>query len=452
MTVGAGQDQYGAALDPRSRADLDKPQGLKSAPRIPNPDYPHLGFNPVPGDTETVRSLRKKLSGCADVLQETYDTVTKLLDGSYWKGDAAVAFREQLDGGPLPLNLKNAAHSVRKAARQLSRWEGELDDFQRRAKKLDEDAKDARAAVARAQGRANEAGQDPDLKAQGADRDAARKALTHANGALDDAESELRKIIGKAKSLAEEHEEKAGYRAGKIRDATKKLVPHEPGWFDEVLDWLGDNLPDILSATAGLIGVVALLLSGPLGWGLATVAALMLTASGLSATALALRLTDAEVRASLMDGFTKGELDADFWSNAVSVGADFAGALPGLGAALKGSIEATDAVRTGGQTLGFWQKAGTYGSRSLDEAERIVGLENRLVARAVRGCAGPERAARVVTATSGLAGVATGGLGLYTKAVDADDDGIKDGAVAGIDGSRLVLDSGGIVGLVRHVF
>ncbi|MDG9691503.1 hypothetical protein QC281_15460 [Streptomyces sp. DH17] len=452
MTVGAGQDQYGAALDPRSRADLDKPQGLKSAPRIPNPDYPHLGFNPVPGDTGTVRSLRKKLSGCADVLQETYDTVTKLLDGSYWKGDAAVAFREQLDGGPLPLNLKNAAHSVRKAARQLSRWEGELDDFQRRAKKLDEDAKDARAAVARAQGRADEAGEDPGLKADGADRDAARKALTHANGALDDAESELRKIIGKAKSLAEEHEEKAGYRAGKIRDATKKLVPHEPGWFDEVLDWLGDNLPDILSFTAGLIGVVALLLSGPLGWGLATVAALMLTASGLSATALALRLTDAEVRASLMDGFTKGELDADFWSNAVSVGADFAGALPGLGAALKGSIEATDAVRTGGQTLGFWQKAGTYGSRSLDEAERIVGLENRLVARAVRGCADPERAARVVTATSGLAGVATGGLGLYTKAVDADDDGIKDGAVAGIDGSRLVLDSGGIIGLVRHVF
>ncbi|MFA0840985.1 WXG100 family type VII secretion target [Streptomyces rochei] len=120
MSATSGQEEYGAALDPRSRADLDKPQGLKSAPRIPNPDYPHLGFNPVPGDTETVRSLRKKLSGCAKVLQDAYDTVTKLLDGSYWQGDAAVAFREQLDGGPLPLNLKNAAHSVRKAAKQLA--------------------------------------------------------------------------------------------------------------------------------------------------------------------------------------------------------------------------------------------------------------------------------------------------------------------------------------------
>ncbi|MFD8171883.1 putative T7SS-secreted protein [Streptomyces sp. NPDC059709] len=167
MTVPAGQDTYGAALDPQSRADLGKPQGLKSAPPVPNPDYPHLGFNPVPGDTETVRGLEKKLSGCATVLQEAYDLVTKLLDGSYWKGDAAVAFREQLDGGPLPLNLKNAAHSVRKAARQLDRWEGELDDFQRRARKLEGDAKDAQAVVDRAQGRVKRAGADADLKKDG---------------------------------------------------------------------------------------------------------------------------------------------------------------------------------------------------------------------------------------------------------------------------------------------
>ncbi|MFC8870889.1 putative T7SS-secreted protein [Streptomyces sp. NPDC057148] len=451
MTATAGQDQDGAALDPRSRADLGKPQGLKSAPRMPNPDYPHLGFNPVPGDTETVRGLQKKLSGCAKVLQDTYDTVTKLLDGSYWKGDAAVAFREQLDGGPLPLNLKNAAHSIRKAATQLSRWEGELDDFQRRAKRLEEDAKEARAAVDRARGRADEAGEDPDLKAEGADREAARKALTRADGDLDDAETELRKIIGKAKSLAEEHEEKAGYRAGKIRDATEKLAPQEPGWFDEALDWLGDNLPDILSFTAGLIGVVALLLSGPLGWGIATVAALMLTASGLSLSALVLRLSDPEIQASLMDGFTKGEFDADFWSNVVSVGADVAGVLPGLGAVVKGSREAAQALRAGTQA-NLWQKVSALGTHSLDEATGIVALQNPLVARAVRGVTDPEKAAKVVTAASGLTGVATGGYGLYGKAVDADGDGIKDGTVAGIDGSRLILDNGGIIGLVRHVF
>ncbi len=450
MTVPAGQDTYGAALDPQSRSDLGKPQGLKSAPSIPNPEYPHLGFNPVPGDTETVRGLEKKLSGCAKVLQEAYDLVTKLLDGSYWKGDAAVAFREQLDGGPLPLNLKNAAHSIRKAARQLDRWEGELDDFQRRARELEGEAKDAQAAVDRAQGRADAAGRDPGLKKDGAEGDAAEKALTRANGDLDDAQAELKKIIGKAERLAEEHEEKAGYRARKIRDATKKLVPHEPGWFDEALDWLGDNLPDILSFVAGLIGVVTLLFSGPLG--LATVAALLLTASGLSATALALRLTDPEVRASLMDGLAHGELDADFWSNTVSVGADFMGVLPGLGAVTKGAIEATDAIQTGARSLDAWQKLATYGSKTLDEAGQIAGLENQLLARAVRGFSDPEKAAKIVYSLSGLTGIATGGFGLYNKAMDADDDGIKDGAVAGIDGSRLIIDNGGLISLVRYVF
>ncbi|CAM5256760.1 Putative T7SS secretion signal domain-containing protein OS=Streptomyces tendae OX=1932 GN=GUR47_15620 PE=4 SV=1 [Streptomyces tendae] len=450
MTVTTGHDQYGAALDPRSRADLGKPQGLKSAPPIPNPSYPHLGFNPVPGDTETVRGLAKKLSGCAKVLQEAYDLVTKLLDGSYWKGDAAVAFREQLDGGPLPLNLKNAAHSVRKAARQLDHWEGELDDFQRRARKLEDDAKDAQAAVDRAQGRADTAGRAPGLKQEGSEGDAAQKALTRANGDLVDAQAELKKIIGKAKRLAEEHEEKAGYRARKIREATKKLVPHEPGLFDEVLDWLGDNLPDILSFVAGLVGVVALLFAGPLG--LATVAALMLVASGLSATALGLRLNDPEVRASLVDGITKGELDADFWSNAVSVGADFMGVLPGLGAVAKGGIEATDAIQTGARSLDVWQRLGTYGSKTLDEAGRIAGLDNQLIARAVRGFSNPDKAAKIVSVASGLTGIATGGFGLYNKVVDADDDGIKDGAVAGIDGSRLIIDNGGLIGLVRHVF
>ncbi|MGW2173448.1 putative T7SS-secreted protein [Streptomyces sp. NPDC001705] len=441
MTATAGNDPYGAALDPRSRADLGKPQGLKSAPRMPNPSYPHLGFNPVPGDTEAVRGLEKKLSGCAKVLQEAYDLVTKLLDGSYWKGDAAVAFREQLDGGPLPLNLKNAAHSIRKAARQLDRWEGELGDLQRRARKLEEDARDARAAVERAQGRVDKGGDDADPK-----------VLTRAKGDLDDAQDELNKVIGKAQRLAAEHEEKAGHRARKIRDATKKLVPHEPGWFDEALDWLGDNLPDILSFTAGLVGVAALLLAGPMGWGVATVAALMLSASGINMIALGLRIADPAVRASLWDGLTKGELDADFWSNAVSVGADAVGALPGIAAVAKGSFEATRAVRRSGQVLDFWQKTGTYGSKIRDEAGAITNLENSMVARAVRGLSDPARAASAISGTSGLVGVGTGGFGLYGKAVDADDSRIKDGTVAGIDGSRLVLDSGSLVGIVRHVF
>jgi hypothetical protein len=447
-TVG---DQSGAALDPRSRADLGLPQGLKSAPRIPHPEYPHLGFNPVPGDTETVRRLHKKLSGCAGVLQDTHDVVTKLLDGSYWKGDAAVAFREQLDGGPLPLNLRNAAHSLRKAARQLSRWEGELDDFQRRAKRLEDEAREARAAVDREKGRAARTGEHPDLEKDGADQEAAQRALTKANDAAEEAQAELDKVIGRAKRLAEEHERQAQHRAGKIRDATKKLAPQEPGWFDEALDWLTDNLPDILSFLAGVVGVVAILFAGPLG--LATVTALMLAASGLSATALGLRLlANPETLESLKDGFTKGELDADFWSNLVSVGADAAGAVPGIGAVAAGAKTTVNTMRTGAATLTLTQKATLLGTQTMDNMQAIARLDNPMVARAVRSLSNPEAAAKAVATTSGLAGVGTAGFGLYNKIVDADDDGIKDGAVAGVDGTRLILDNAGIFDVVRHAF
>ncbi|WAZ23840.1 hypothetical protein STRCI_005210 [Streptomyces cinnabarinus] len=425
MTYAPGIEETGAALDPKSRADLDKPQGLKSAPTIPHPNYPHLGFNPVPGSTQTVRDLHLKLAACAKVLEDTHDLVTKLLDGSYWKGDAAVAFREQLDGGPLPRNLRNAARSLCKAVTQLSRWETELDDFQRRAKRLESDAQDARDAVKRAEGKAE--------------------------AVVDDAQSELDKVLGRARRLAEEHEARAKHRAGKIRAATQKLAPHEPGWFDDALDWLGENLPDVLSFLAGTIAVAALLLSGPLGWGLATVGVLMLGSSAISLTALFLRLGDPAVRASLWDGIRHGELDADFWSNSVSVGADLAGALPGVGAVGKGAFAGIREAARSTTAVSLGEKLSVVGTRTMDEAKGVASLDNALVVRAVRGLSDPEKAARAVQGSSGLVGVGTGGFGLHNKVVDAEDDGIKDGTVAGIDGSRLALDTGAIYALARHV-
>ncbi|MFF2365900.1 hypothetical protein ACFVU0_24840 [Streptomyces sp. NPDC058122] len=422
--------------------------GAALDPRIPHPDYPHLGFDPVPGRTETVSGLRKKLTECAKVLEETHGLVTRLMDGSYWKGDAAVAFREQLDGGPLPLNLKNAAHSIRKAAGQLDRWEGELDDFQRRAKRLEQDAKDAQAALDRARGHATKAGDSPDLEGKGAAHDEARKALTKANTAVDDAEDALRRIRGTARELAGEHEHRARLRAGKIRDATKKLAPHEPGWLDSALDWVIENLPDILSTLGAVIGLVALFVVS----GGTLAAALLLATAALSGTALALRVFgDPTMRESLWDGFTKGELDIDFWSNVVTVGGDALGVLPGVGAVGKGAAIAVRATGEAGEALTLGQRASRLGAETMEHAKSVADLDNALLGFTVRGA----RAApitKAVEVTSASIGVGTAGFGLVMAAVDADDDGLKDGSVASIDGARLGLDAGGLVSLARHVF
>ncbi|MGW3409800.1 putative T7SS-secreted protein [Streptomyces sp. NPDC000888] len=447
MTHPSGTGDSGAALDPQSRADLGKPQGLKSAPHIPNPDYPHLGFNPVPGSTETVGGLHKKLVGCAKVLEETHELVTKLLDGSYWEGDAAVAFREQLDGGPLPLNLKNAAHSIRKAAKQLDRWDGELDEFQRRAKRLEEDAKDAQAAVDRAKGHASKTGDSPDLDKKGAKHDDAQKALTQANTAVDDAEDVLEKIRGKARKLADEHEHQAQYRAGKIRDATKKLAPHEPGWFDSALDWVTENLPDILSTVAAVVGLVALFVAT----GGTAAAVLLLAAAALSATALTMRVSgDPELRASLWDGL-HGEFDTDFWSNLVTVGGDALGMVPGIGAVGKGAVAAVRATGEAGEALTVAQRMTRFGSGTMEHAKSIAALDNSLLSLTIRGARAAQITKRVEYTSAGI-GVVTAGFGLVMTAVDTDDDGIKNGSVAGIDGARLGLDVGGLVDIAVHVF
>jgi hypothetical protein len=446
MTYTSGSERSGTAADPRYNTDLDKPQGLQSGRRIPNPDYPHLGFNPAPGSTDTVRELRKKLVNCAKVLEESHGLVTKLMDGSYWKGDAAVAFREELDGGTLPLNLKNAAHSIRKAARQLDRWEGELDDFQRRARGLEKDAKEAQAVLDAAKGRASKAENAPDLDKKGARHDEAQKTLTHANTAVEEAQAELDKIIGKAKSLAEEHEQKARYRAGKIGDATTKLAPHEPGAWDKFTDWVGDNLPDILSACAAVLGVIALL-------GLTAIApwALFLAAGLLSATALGLRLSDPEVRASLADGFKKGELDLDFWSNALGVAGDFLGMVPALGVVLKGAFKAPQLMRAGGEALTLPQKIAAFGTSIKTEATAAEGALSMLAHPKVFG----GRLAPLVEKIDAPATIAGAGTALYGVAgtiVESLDNDPAKAITSGLDGPRtLGVDLPAAVGTLHFL-
>ena len=447
MTVTPGIEQSPYAGSEAAR-NGGLPQGLKSSPSIPNPNYPHLGFNPTPGDTDAVHELYKKLSSCAKVLEETHGIVTKLMDGSYWKGDAAVAFREQLEGGPLPLNLKNAAHSIRKAARQLNSWDGELEEFQRRAKKLEQDAKDAQDVVDTAKGHASTAKKDPGLDAKGSPHDKAQKTLAHANTAVEEAQTELDKVIGRAKKLAEEHEEKSRYRAGKIRDATKRLAPHEPGWLDEFADWFSENLPDILSFTAGVIGLIALFVAT----GGVAAAVLLLAAAALSATALVKRLSDPEVLASLEDGFTKGEFDSDFWGNVVGVGGDILGLVPGVAAVSTGVRATVNALRAGEEAVTLGKVVTTFGNKTMSEAKAISDLGNPALDLVVRGARDSARAGEIVEITSASLGVVTAGYGLVSSAVDElDNDGAKDGST-GVDGVRSILDGGALIDLGRHAF
>ncbi|MEU6681263.1 putative T7SS-secreted protein [Streptomyces sp. NPDC046925] len=403
--------------------------------------YPHLGFNPAPGNCDTVKELQKKLTNCVTVLRDTRKVVTKLMDGSYWEGDAAVAFRETIDGGPLTLNLKNAARSIEKAAKQLERWEGDLEDYQRRAKALDGKAKEAREALKSAQGHADTAGDDPDLDKKGSKQDDAKKSLKLANGKVEDAQAELDRILGRARSLEHEHTERSNHRAEKIRQATDKLAPHEPNWLEDSWEWIKENLPDILSAVAGALALAALIFTGPIALPL-----LLVGAAVFSVGALAYRLSEPEVRASLWDGFTKGEFDSDFFSNLVSVGADTLGMVPGLGAAAKGGIEATQAIRNGGEVLSLGGKMAKYGTAISDKATEVSNLANPLLEHAFSWSASPQVWVDSVGKASGGIGLVTAGYGLF------DDDERRGEVGTGVDGARLGVDVPGFPAAARYLF
>ncbi|MFF1716404.1 putative T7SS-secreted protein [Streptomyces sp. NPDC058268] len=403
--------------------------------------YPDLGFDPAPGDCDTVKELRKKLGTCVTVLRDTRKVVTKLMDGSYWEGDAAVAFRESVKDGPLPLNLKNAARSIEKAATQLERWEGDLHDYQRRARALDGKAKDAREALKAAKGHADTAGDDPDLDKKGDKQDDAKKSLKLAHGKVEDAQAELDRILARARSLEEEHGKRSEYRATKIREATDKLAPHEPGWLEKSWEWVKENLPDILSAIAGVLALAALIFTGPVALPL-----LLLGAAALSVGALATRLSDPAVRESLMDGLTKGEFDADFFSNLVSVGADGLGMVPGLGATLKGGLGAARSVRAGETALSLGQKLSLFGSKTAESARGMGGVANPLLERVFRGTSNPAVVIDSIGKGSAGIGLVTAGYGLVS------DDEIKGQVGTGIDGTRLGVDLPALPGLVRAAF
>ncbi|MEO3851862.1 hypothetical protein ABGB09_30245 [Streptomyces sp. B8F3] len=428
----------------------NQPQGLQPG-TVPD-RYPHLGFNPAPGSTDTVHALRAKLIKCAKVLDETRDMITKLMDGSYWKGDAAVAFREQLEDGPLPLNLKNAAHSIRKAAKQLDRWESELGDFQRRAGRLDERARDARRTLDEAESRAGAAKQDATETGEGdrqrGGRDEAKATLRRLDAAVDDAQAELERILASARTLAWEHETEAAARANDIRDATDKLAPQEPGFFAKAAAWVAENLPDILSVAAGVVALAALTIATG---GTAT-AILLLVGAGLSATALGFRLADPAVRASIWDGITKGELDADFWNNSVSVLADGLGMVPGAAAVGKGVVKGVDVVRASTEALTLGQKFGAVGTSVLTEAQAVAALGNPLLARGVHAVGWTAQSAKRVEVGAASAAVLSGGVGLLSTGVEAIENDVVGGSGSLLGGIEIAgLTSGEVIELIRYL-
>ncbi|MFF0728649.1 putative T7SS-secreted protein [Streptomyces sp. NPDC004134] len=235
-------------------------------------DFPSLGFDPAPGDLDTVRRLVTAIgtvTGQSGTAQSQLKRIGET-DG-IWVGKAADAFGDSVS--EIPPYLEKALTSLDAAHRALSSWETSLTGYQSRARKLEREAEDAAARVGSAQRALDGLPGDTDGMTD-KEKEEHKKDEKGRTDSLDTATAELEAIRGRARNLNAEFNGDAETAARQIKNAADDAPP-EPNWFERRLDDLGNFLEaawdtitdpnfwkligDILADVAMVVGVICLL-------------------------------------------------------------------------------------------------------------------------------------------------------------------------------------------------
>ncbi|MCX4989237.1 MULTISPECIES: enoyl-CoA hydratase/isomerase family protein [unclassified Streptomyces] len=214
------------------------------------PPFPHIGWDPTPGDVEDTRDLAKKLGGLATELGTALRELERIECGA-WKGKTALAFTEYIGKDVTPL-IRKSHDSFDKASRALHRWSGELKEFQEEADRLE-----------KAAGEKLEAREKAEQKAEGKGSD----ELGKASGAVDE-------VTNKVHDLEDRYQRAAG-KISKELDKAGDIAPDEPGFWDKLTtgvadawdatgQWIKDHadmiklIGDLLSDLTAVLGLLAI--------------------------------------------------------------------------------------------------------------------------------------------------------------------------------------------------
>ncbi|QDQ13046.1 enoyl-CoA hydratase/isomerase family protein [Streptomyces spectabilis] len=214
------------------------------------PAFPHIGWDPTPGDVQDTRDLAKKLGGLADELGASVRELERISCGA-WKGEAARAFVAYVGEDVAPL-VRKSHESFGKASRALHRWAGELQDFQDEADRLEKAAGEKLEARGKAEAAADGKGSKELAKASG--------DVTHVTGQVHDLEDRYAR---------------AAHAITKELDKAGDIAPDEPGFWDKLTQgitdawdatgkWLKDHadlvklIGDLLSDLTAVLAVLAI--------------------------------------------------------------------------------------------------------------------------------------------------------------------------------------------------
>ncbi|MFF5494625.1 enoyl-CoA hydratase/isomerase family protein [Streptomyces aquilus] len=208
--------------------------------------FPHIGWDPTPGNVEDTRELAKRLGKLAGELGTAVRELERIECGA-WKGKTAIAFTEYIGEDVTPL-IRKSHESFGKASRALHRWANELQDFQDEADRLEKSAGEKLEAKGNAKEGTEEYG-----KASG----------------------DVNEVTNKVHDLEDRYKLAAG-KIGKELDKAADIAPDEPGFWDKLGkgiadawdatgDWLKEHadlikeIGDVLSLVSGALGLLAII-------------------------------------------------------------------------------------------------------------------------------------------------------------------------------------------------
>jgi hypothetical protein len=215
--------------------------------------HPLCESDPVPGDPERIRDQVDHMKLIAHYLRTQAAALNAMADADNLKGKYAEKLGEEARG--LGRKLDEAEDRYREVKGHLSSWANELEEFQKKADKALQDAKDAQQVIASQENKPKDKAGD-DKKKGGADSASPGEdpVLKQAKEDLEDARKRLNTTTG-------DYQERAGHFAGKIRSSINDDMKDSfwndiKAWVADA-DWLGD-LADALSWIATAVGFLAI--------------------------------------------------------------------------------------------------------------------------------------------------------------------------------------------------
>jgi hypothetical protein len=247
-----------------------------------------LERDPTPGSPTEVRRMARRWHEVSEDAAWAARRMSQLMgDGvvGRWIGEAGDVFRAR--SGELPGQLAKCADSYGQAADALSWWADRLDAHQADADSALARGRVARDDLERALADARRAAEQVASSAlvpalvgpsllpspeQVHDAQArlasAKAARSQADAAVADAESRLEAARRLALDALELRERDGRTTAARIHEAADAGIPERSRW-DKLKDWADEAwhvVVEVAKVTVAVLGVVALLLGGPLAW------------------------------------------------------------------------------------------------------------------------------------------------------------------------------------------